>query len=342
MDPFEVRMQFLTLISRVNSSLQSLSKVSHFALRHADKCSDDIWDCYLDELTHSPNLNHRINLLYWLDLVLDKEGPKVVDKTSVGGLVGQGSYRALIERDLDKVLNQVVPPDSKQAVLNHMSAMQVLKSWKTRRLLDNVTLDAVIDSLQDRKATLHAKALEDPESGSTDANDSSTFTSFSRNDIMRRIEDDRERHKRLRERIWVLPIPTTIYQAPLLVNSSPINMQHDPTKPSPISPASPFEPPNQTGTPVARNSLTASLQDKDKNGAAITTASSGRGPELALQIEFDQLWEQTLEERRLVLGPDDPVDDNEDHGRKRRRIWDLGEEEKREIKSESDRCFVAM
>lgn len=121
-------MQFLTLISRLSSSLQSLSKVSSFALKHAQKCSDDIWDCYLDELTHSPNLNHRINMLYLLDLVLDKEGPKVVDKGMVGGLVGQGSYRALVERDLGKVLNQVVP-ESKEGVLNHMSAMQVSRQF---------------------------------------------------------------------------------------------------------------------------------------------------------------------------------------------------------------------
>jgi len=118
-------MQFLTLISRLQSALPSLSKVSSFALKHAQKCSDDIWDCYLDELTHSPSLNHRINMFYLLDLMLDKEGPKVVNKGSVGGLVGQGSYRALVERDLGKVVDQVVPKESKQGVLNHMSAMQV-------------------------------------------------------------------------------------------------------------------------------------------------------------------------------------------------------------------------
>ena len=173
-------MQFLTLISRLTSSLASLSKVSVFALKHAQKCSDDIWDCYLDELTHSPSLNHRINMMYLLDLMLDKEGPKMVNKSSVGGIVGQGSYRALVERDLDKVVDQVVPRESKQGVLNHMSAMQVgrpcpvctmerayvvrckrltgsprtpqvLKSWKTRRLLDGETLDKVTSSLEDRR-----------------------------------------------------------------------------------------------------------------------------------------------------------------------------------------------
>jgi CTD kinase subunit gamma len=119
-------MQFLTLISRLSSSLPSLSKVSSFALKHAQKCSDDIWDCLLDELSHSPSLNHRINMLYLVDLMLDKEGPTVrVNGSAGGGVVGMGSYRALVERDLAKVVDQVVPRESKQGVLNHMSAMQV-------------------------------------------------------------------------------------------------------------------------------------------------------------------------------------------------------------------------
>lgn len=33
-------------------------------------------------------------------------------------------------------------------------------------------------------------------------------TKFSKNDVLRRIEEDRERHKRLRERAWILPAKT--------------------------------------------------------------------------------------------------------------------------------------
>ncbi|GAA5834972.1 hypothetical protein JCM3766R1_002057 [Sporobolomyces carnicolor] len=344
MDPFEIRMQFLTLISRLTSSLASLSKVSVFALKHAQKCSDDIWDCYLDELTHSPSLNHRINMMYLLDLMLDKEGPKMVNKSSVGGIVGQGSYRALVERDLDKVVDQVVPRESKQGVLNHMSAMQVLKSWKTRRLLDGETLDKVTSSLEDRRNESHSYADESASS--------TTFTDFSRNDIVRRIEDDRERHKRLRERIWVLPIPSTIYQQPLLATPSPHHSATNSTnpKPSPNSPASPFEPAlastTATATSSGRNPL---LPEKEVNGPS-AGAPGGTGPELALEIEFDQLWDAMQEEKTLAIGPDEEDETTAlseanrsptagEGARKRRRTWALSPEEKKEMRTETERCF---
>jgi CTD kinase subunit gamma len=45
---------------------------------------------------------------------------------------------------------------------------------------------------------------------------SPTSVSLSRNDVFKRIEEDRERHKRLRERRWVQPIaPQTAVMPPL-------------------------------------------------------------------------------------------------------------------------------
>ncbi|POW17384.1 hypothetical protein PSTT_00595 [Puccinia striiformis] len=41
---------------------------------------------------------------------------------------------------------------------------------------------------------------------------------FTKKEILDRIDDDRERHKRLRERIWVLPIPSMSSLSPKLTN----------------------------------------------------------------------------------------------------------------------------
>lgn len=149
-------------------------------------------------------------------------------------------------------------------------------------------------------------------------------------------------HKRLRERIWVLPIPTTtIYQLPLLAGSTITSTNSNSAagavvKPSPISPASPFEPPSTTvSSSVRKNSLLQPLPDKE-------TSAVGGGPELALELEFEQLWETIEEEQKLVvLGNDhDDVEGQVgEGGRKRRRVWELSEEEKREMKSERNRCF---
>ncbi|GAA5969244.1 hypothetical protein JCM11641_007523 [Rhodosporidiobolus odoratus] len=323
MDPFEVRMQFLALTSRLTSTVPSISKVASFALKHASRCSDDIWDCYLDEIA-TTNLNSRINMLYLLDALLDKEGPKVMVKP--GGVVGSGSYRALLERDLAKVVGCVVP-ENREGVLNWMSTAQVLRSWKTRRLLDTEVLDSVITELESRKATLQS-----------DSSDTSAFANFSRNDILRRIEDDRERHKRLKERIWVLPVPSTLYPSisPGAANPSTSSAAAASQKPSPMSPASPFDPTSRPSTSSNRRSSVAGV-GADK----VPPNTAGRGPELALEMEFEQLWEASEEERRAAQGPaavevgqTDPV-----RPWKRVKRWAMDEADREEMRSERLRAF---
>jgi CTD kinase subunit gamma len=50
---------------------------------------------------------------------------------------------------------------------------------------------------------------------------------LSRNDIFKRIEEDRERHKRLRERRWVQPVShTSHHQLPPLASFLPFGDQH--------------------------------------------------------------------------------------------------------------------
>ncbi|GAA5859640.1 hypothetical protein JCM8547_006175 [Rhodosporidiobolus lusitaniae] len=318
MDPFEIRMQFVSLISRLTSTVPSISRVASFALKHAARASDDIWDCYLDEIA-SANLNSRVNLLYLLDALLDKEGPKVVVKGAGAGVVGTGSYRALVERDLSKVVKSVVP-ETREGVLNWMSTHQVLRSWKTRRLLDTDVLETVTSELESRKAALH-----------TDDSDSTAFANFSRNDILRRIEDDRERHKRLKERIWVLPVPSTIY--PSVSPSSSLAGGAASQKPSPISPASPFDPSSRSSASSRRPSSSTTAEKPPPSTA-------GRGPELALEMEFEQLWEASEEERRAAQGSDEAIGEV-DEGRpaKRLRRWPLEEADKEEMRSERWRCF---
>lgn len=65
--------------------------------------------------------------------------------------------------------------------------------------------------LNDRKASQHI-VVEDatatatnPSGGNESSNNGQDFT-LSRNEVFKRIEEDRERHKRLRERRWVQPI----------------------------------------------------------------------------------------------------------------------------------------
>lgn len=159
----------MSLLGRLTSSLASIQKVSAFALKHGPRCGDDIWDCLVDECAHV-SLNARINLLYFLDSLLDKEGPPPAEGSKVAGQ----PYKALVKRDLAKVVDMVVP-QTREGVLNLMSAnqvsslplssnlpvlshiSQVLRSWRTRRLLDTDILDAILADLESRRETfVHA------------------------------------------------------------------------------------------------------------------------------------------------------------------------------------------
>lgn len=48
-DTFQVRLDFLSLLRKLNASQQSIQKVLGFADHHALKLSGDLWDCILSE-----------------------------------------------------------------------------------------------------------------------------------------------------------------------------------------------------------------------------------------------------------------------------------------------------
>ena len=80
---------------------------------------------------------------------------------------------------------------------------QILDNWRNKRVIDPQTVDDVLSTLDTRSAS-----LDDPqESPSAQVVRSAPPGGLlSRSDIFKRIEEDRERHKRLRERRWVQPV----------------------------------------------------------------------------------------------------------------------------------------
>lgn len=144
------------------------------------------------------------------------------------------NYGNLIKRDIKKLIEIVIPlpgnttNDSngskstnhkKNGLLNLMSTQQIIKNWKSQinlidRFLNSDELNQIDQILINRKSIL-AQAEVDPSSGPEHES-----SDFSKKDILDRIDDDRERHKRLRERIWVLPIPPTATLSPKLATNS--------------------------------------------------------------------------------------------------------------------------
>ncbi|KAI0827580.1 CTD kinase subunit gamma CTK3-domain-containing protein [Trametes gibbosa] len=244
MDPFEVRMQFLGLLRRLDASQQSIKKIVGYAVKYFPSCGEDLWDCMLEECQKG-SLNNRINILHLLDSLCEaslviKPLPGVSHSSS------SSSYATYVSRDLQKILDGVVP-DGRQGLPNLMSTKQILESWRTKRIVDPQKVEDAITVLEERRAAAVASATR---ASSPD----SAVGALTRDDIKRRMEEDRERHKRLRERRWVQPIGNAL--------------------PAVLPPLASFLP----------------LTDSVEGPGGAEDANAGLG---VLDIEFDNDWEAT-------------------------------------------------
>ncbi|KLO03890.1 hypothetical protein SCHPADRAFT_841245, partial [Schizopora paradoxa] len=110
-----------------------------------------------------------------------------------------------VARDLKKIVEYVVP-EGREGLPNLMSTLQILDNWRNKRIIDPQIVDEIITSLDGRKASVQNDAPGGPDIPHAGAPTNDPSSTFSRNEVFRRIEEDRERHKRLRERRWVQPI----------------------------------------------------------------------------------------------------------------------------------------
>ncbi|WVW84275.1 hypothetical protein I302_106305 [Kwoniella bestiolae CBS 10118] len=268
-DPFEARMQFLQLLRKLNASQQSIQKVVGYAIKYGSRCSEDLWECIVEQCGKG-SLNTRINILYFLDTLLEASLP-------LGP--ADAPYPQLVTNNLQDIVGKVVP-DNREGVLNLRSAKQILESWRLRRVIDH---DVVEQAL---------KFLEGRTHGDDASNKRSHEQAFSKSEILRRMEEDRERHKRLRERIWILPIPPLHPSQP---SQPPTKLKSSPSTTSPFTPASPSNSkPSNASTPsqgkMAPPPVPVSDKEKEKNGE-----ENDGGLETALEVEFEQAWEGVSE-----------------------------------------------
>ncbi|QSL64740.1 hypothetical protein MERGE_002042 [Pneumocystis wakefieldiae] len=174
LDPFEGRLAFLEILKKLTASQQSQIKTAQFALRHKD-LDEDLYNCVLEELELS-SLNARLNIMYFLETLCDYSYKN-----------GCSSYISMIRKDIGKIVRAVAPPGPQGAA--NVSA--VIENLKNKAYINDQDFLEIESSLSKRDykdpTTIENKAI------------------FSKEEIFRRIEEDRERHKLLRENIWVIP-----------------------------------------------------------------------------------------------------------------------------------------
>ena len=241
MDPFQVRLRFVSSLHRVNASLPTIQKALSFLVEHGTTMHSELWECIMDECK-AGSINRRINILFLIDSIFTDEtlSPHI-----------RSLFRRYLERDLYTLFDLAVPEGRWDALLNVAAVSKIIAAWKARFVLDRSTLDDLQVMLDVRKASLYALSP-----------DRRNLTLLPPNDMQRRIEEDRERHKRLRERSWILPPTAFSHQS--LFGTRP--EQLDFTYLTRQQPASPRQ------------------QSQDSDGDRIWNTQD---------LDFSQMWEET-------------------------------------------------
>ncbi|ORZ07066.1 CTD kinase subunit gamma CTK3-domain-containing protein [Lobosporangium transversale] len=177
-DPFEARLEFRGLLGRLNASQHSIQKVGNFAMRNKN-LHEDLYSCIIEELEQTPSINTKMNIFYVLDSICHQSHK-----------AGFSGYMDLIQRNLHKIIECVTPSGPKGNV-NVAGTKKILDSWRAKRLFNESVIDKVEKPLLSRD--LGANTLSNAEAG------------FTKDDILKRMDEDRERHKRIREEIWIRP-----------------------------------------------------------------------------------------------------------------------------------------
>jgi len=149
--------------------------------------------------------------------LLAKSYPIVAEVDGVGSAATSSFYVDFVSRDLGKIVELVVP-EGRQGLPNLLSTKQILESWRSKRVIDPQKVDQVMSALASRHPTTSVDTIESL---------TASPSRLSRNEIFKRIEEDRERHKRLRERRWVQPVSrTSHHQLPPLASFLPFGDQN--------------------------------------------------------------------------------------------------------------------
>lgn len=111
-------------------------------------------------------------------------------------------YVRMIQRDILRVVDAVVPPDGSGAA-NVKHVRRVLGNLKEKGILSAESVDEIDAALKDRDS--HPEHYDNEEEGALEENGQlKTGTRPEKRQIEQRIEEDRERNKRLRETIWAV------------------------------------------------------------------------------------------------------------------------------------------
>ncbi|RFU29978.1 hypothetical protein B7463_g6348, partial [Scytalidium lignicola] len=204
MDPFEVRIRFTQYLQHLNASVTSSNKAAQYALKYRDM-DEDLHSCILEQVEKN-SMNNRANIMYFIEHLCDMASKE-----------GHQDYVRMMQRDILRVVEAVAPEDGSGAA-NVKVVRKVLQGLQQKNFLLAQTVLEIEEFLRERDtlpdhAGLSSPLQQDVEMGGMSVPVPQTSKSakvngvrtLDKKQIEQRIEEDRERHKRLRENIWAAP-----------------------------------------------------------------------------------------------------------------------------------------
>jgi CTD kinase subunit gamma len=188
-DPFEVRMRFTTLLSHLSASHTSQQKAAVFALKNREM-DEDLHSCILEQLERN-SMNNRANIMYFIEHLCDLAAKE-----------GAVEFVRMMQRDILRVVEAVCPGDGSGAA-NVRVVRKVLQALQTKSLLLPETVTELEAVLSARDIAPSHPFLAELPNGSKPIRNGSNGR-LDKRQIEQRIEEDRERHKRMRESIWAV------------------------------------------------------------------------------------------------------------------------------------------
>ncbi|MCJ1401232.1 hypothetical protein MMC11_004444 [Xylographa trunciseda] len=194
-DPFEVRMRFTAQLQHLNASATSSQKAAHYALKYRDM-DEDLHSCILEQLERN-SMNNRANIMYFIEHLCDMAQRE-----------NHLNFVRMVQKDIFQVVDAVAPSDGAGAA-NVKVVRRVLQGLLQKSILEPDTVTEIEACLKERDTLPEHTALSpidaNEQRGSNVAQPVVKTNGIMRLDkrqIEQRIEEDRERHKRLKESIW--------------------------------------------------------------------------------------------------------------------------------------------
>ncbi len=190
-DPFEVRQRFTTLLSYLSASHTSLQKAALYALKNREM-DEDLHSCILEQLERT-NMNTRANIMFFIECLCEM----AVKENGAGDASAMG-YVRMLQRDILAVVECVIGEEG----ANVRVVRKVLQTLQSHGIL-------LPETVAELEAVLKSREVEHPftmdVSPANRGNSRNGQAKMDKRQIEHRIEEDRERHKRLRESIWAVP-----------------------------------------------------------------------------------------------------------------------------------------